>query len=604
LQNCIVLILAALFFTGEFALAKNYKGAELRTRATFTYGRVEAHYKPPQGNGTLGSLFTYHEISNTADWNEIDIEILGRYDNAAQFTTILANQNFRNSLQPLDFVPHAGFHTYAFEWTPEYVAWFIDGEEVFRQTDSKIATLNRDQKIMMNIWAPAYREWVEDLETTSLPFFSEYEWVAYYNYTPGAGDYGSGNNFTHAWTDEFDSFDEERWEKSDDHTWTGNESDLIVENVVYRDGKMILCLTDPDHLGYQDVVAPSLSWYRFETDSTIILGFSEALDSTAAVQTANYNLIGANVKRVERLGNRHSVRLYTDALSLETPYSIILMNIRDLPPGNNAMGTTVKTLTPEAPLAAPLSIDIGHSSASEYGWADRFWQPGNSYGRCDGANTSTTAAIAGTENDLLYQTYASRLVKYVVRIPNGAYKLTLHFSDPVFASGDNRRFDVYVNGRKEIPNLDIAAEVGQNAALDKVIENVSVSDHLLEVHFAALIDFPICSGLTLEEVQTTIGAGDTKMPQGFSLSGNFPNPFNPQTTITFSLPQPGFIELNIYNTNGELIRKLFAGQSNAGPGEVIWNGKDDQEQSVSSGLYLVSLTTPWGQQSKKMLLIK
>ena len=60
----------------------------------------------------------------------------------------------------VNFNPALDFHTYAIEWTPEYVAWFIDNSEVYRQTGDFIKTLTHPQKIMMNVWNPAYINWI------------------------------------------------------------------------------------------------------------------------------------------------------------------------------------------------------------------------------------------------------------------------------------------------------------------------------------------------------------------------------------------------------------------------------------------------------------
>jgi len=141
--------LCAMLSCPVMVAAKNYKGAELRTREAYTYGRFEVHLKSAQREGMLSSFFTYHDGGGS--WNEIDIEILGRYTDDVQFNTITPGQTNHLRHQPTPFNPHLDFHTYAFEWTPEYVAWFIDGVEVYRQTETHVATLNRPQKIMMNI---------------------------------------------------------------------------------------------------------------------------------------------------------------------------------------------------------------------------------------------------------------------------------------------------------------------------------------------------------------------------------------------------------------------------------------------------------------------
>ena len=79
---------------------------------------------------------------------------------------------------------------------------------------------------MMNIWPPDWVPWVGTLNENCLPLFAYYEYASYASYTPGTGDCGTDNNFTLQWKDEFESWDQTRWEKGT-HTWGGNNSDLL-----------------------------------------------------------------------------------------------------------------------------------------------------------------------------------------------------------------------------------------------------------------------------------------------------------------------------------------------------------------------------------------
>ncbi|MEA2096301.1 MAG: T9SS type A sorting domain-containing protein [Candidatus Cloacimonadota bacterium] len=89
----------------------------------------------------------------------------------------------------------------------------------------------------------------------------------------------------------------------------------------------------------------------------------------------------------------------------------------------------------------------------------------------------------------------------------------------------------------------------------------------------------------------------------FSAS-NYPNPFNPTTTISYSLPLEGEVSLNIYNVKGQLVRQLIDGSQPEGHYEVVWNGKDSNEKSVSSGIYFYKLSTKDDTIMKKMLMLK
>jgi len=88
---------------------------------------------------------------------------------------------------------------------------------------------------------------------------------------------------------------------------------------------------------------------------------------------------------------------------------------------------------------------------------------------------------------------------------------------------------------------------------------------------------------------------------------NFPNPFNPTTTISFELntETSESIELSIYNLKGQKVKSYHINQSTVLPiNSVTWDGKDDKNQPVSSGIYFYKLQSGDIEVSKKMLLLK
>lgn len=98
--------------------------------------------------------------------------------------------------------------------------------------------------------------------------------------------------------------------------------------------------------------------------------------------------------------------------------------------------------------------------------------------------------------------------------------------------------------------------------------------------------------------------GEYSNPKQFKLSQNYPNPFNPKTTIEFSVSEPSFVELVIYNNQGERIISLVNSELGAGNHKVEWDGTNILNIRVASGVYYYQLVTNNFQQSKKMILLK
>lgn len=88
------------------------------------------------------------------------------------------------------------------------------------------------------------------------------------------------------------------------------------------------------------------------------------------------------------------------------------------------------------------------------------------------------------------------------------------------------------------------------------------------------------------------------------LKTNYPNPFNPSTTIEFVLPVDAACILDIFNIRGQKIKTLVNELEYAGSHSIVWNGQNDECKPVSSGLYFYRLTTPNSTQIGKMLMLK
>jgi len=105
---------------------------------------------------------------------------------------------------------------------------------------------------------------------------------------------------------------------------------------------------------------------------------------------------------------------------------------------------------------------------------------------------------------------------------------------------------------------------------------------------------------------TQIGdSRQNRQRHNFRLYNNYPNPFNPETKISYELPEPGHVQLLIYNVNGGLVKTLVDGYRNSGHDSVVWNATDSSGKRICSGIYFYKLVHSNGVSDvKKMVLVK
>ncbi len=97
---------------------------------------------------------------------------------------------------------------------------------------------------------------------------------------------------------------------------------------------------------------------------------------------------------------------------------------------------------------------------------------------------------------------------------------------------------------------------------------------------------------------------DEVIPGGVTLSQNRPNPFNPVTTIAYGIPETGHVTIEVYNVSGRTIATLVDEDIEAGTHEVVWRGRNDDGESVGSGIYFYRIRSGESTSMKKMILLK
>jgi hypothetical protein len=178
---------------------------------------------------------------------------------------------------------------------------------------------------------------------------------------------------------------------------------------------------------------------------------------------------------------------------------------------------------------------------------------------------------------------------------------------------DRNRNGVWDPGENVINNLEMSSG---NHVLDfPVTDDAIPGESIMRFRFSTLPDVwakGFAPDGEVEDYQVEIRQPSTavdehligNVPGQFRLFPNFPNPFNPSTTIRFDLPKAGHVRLSIYNLLGQEIAVLVDEKRTEGVHAIRWDGRDGRNVSVSSGVYLYRLEASSYHGAGKLVLMK
>ncbi|MCE3253374.1 MAG: benzene 1,2-dioxygenase, partial [Cellvibrio sp.] len=279
-----VLLAVTMGLAAHLVNAKVYKGAEVYSNDAYVYGRYEIRMRVANASGVLSTFFTYKngsEVGNTF-WEEIDIEVFGK-NNATQWQSNIILGSSRPTLQAEQtHTANASladaYHTYVVEWTPDYVAWFLDGVEVRRITGtSTVTSLTNAQSLRFNLWSSESVPWVGAWDESVLPVYQFINYIDYKTYNT------TTNTFEAGWRDDFNNFDTSRWGKAN-WSFDTNRVDFAPENAVVKDGILILALTKENATGFSGTPPADEPASNSSSSSTAVS--SPAASSSAASSIA------------------------------------------------------------------------------------------------------------------------------------------------------------------------------------------------------------------------------------------------------------------------------------------------------------------------------
>ena len=202
-----------------------------------------------KASGVLSTFFLYKNGSQEPGtfWEEIDIEIFGQ-QNAIYWESNIIWGNPKNQA----YVRHTAresladsYNTFVLEWTPSYVAWFVNDEEIRRINGGpSVTSLTTEQTMRFNLWSAHATSWVGPFDPDDLPVHQFINYMEYHSYNTNTQE------FTLQWRDDFNVFDTGRWGKA---AWTfdDNRVDFVPENVTVKDGVLVLSLTRGNETGFE-----------------------------------------------------------------------------------------------------------------------------------------------------------------------------------------------------------------------------------------------------------------------------------------------------------------------------------------------------------------
>lgn len=249
------------------AAAKPWKGAELITHQTFRYGAFEARILAARGSGLITPFFLWKNGSEIpgAEWQEQDFEIFGRDGRyQTQLMTPGTDGEQRTEHNLYHDLPQPAwdrYYTYRMEWTPERLAFYVDGELVRVETDAeeyeKLMSPDAAEaaQLRVSLWA-GDTGWSGRFDESAVPAATFVSWIQTYSYTPGSGP--GGSDFSALWRDDFGgsgSPDGSRWWAAN---WTFDYAvnDYVGQNARVQDGALVLVFTDEGSVGQFPSVPP------------------------------------------------------------------------------------------------------------------------------------------------------------------------------------------------------------------------------------------------------------------------------------------------------------------------------------------------------------
>ena len=195
----------------------------------------------------------------------------------------------------------------------------------------------------------------------------------------------------------------------------------------------------------------------------------------------------------------------------------------------------------------------------------------------------------------------------------GDQKVTLTWSTATEIENDAFLLEKSLDGESFVTIAELPGHGTSNVQHNYKYVDLQVLNGM--TYYYRLADRDFNGNLTYHQIITatpsanqTIQRNGDPISRSFALYPNYPNPFNPSTTIRFNVPDLNksstYVNLSVYNLTGEKVATLYDGEITGGSYDIEWNGQDDSGKPVPSGIYIYHLSSDSYQKAQKMVLVR
>ena len=532
--------------------------------ADFLYGKFEMRAKLPEGRGLWPAFWMMPSDAEYGGWpysGEMDImENRGHEPQNVQGTIHFSRVAVENSTDPLsdrvftgdEFTLETGsffdsYHLFQFEWTDSTLTWSID--------DIPYHTIRRSE---VEAQAEVY------------PFNKRFYFIL--NLAIG------GNYLGDAQPDET----------------TPDRNVLLIDYVrAYQDANQppVITTTYGDSLQVEPLTPTTLTADVSDPDGGtvervefLIDGELQGTDTTAPFEYEwSATIEGCQELEIRAQDNENGVGI-SDTTTLVVGSGCSQAPFNDRP---HQLPGTIQLE----------QYDVGGAGVSYFETT-----PDSNLGNLQGNDFRTTEAVDifpdpnDDANYIIGEAEAGEWTRYTVEVEtSGIYDITFQ----ALPDGGNGRVDFQLDDENWLSFIRLRGS--GDTPIMKTQEDVPLNAGVYDLKMETVITGARPDLLSATLIRQTSIDGDSgpDLPQQPQLHQNFPNPFNPSTTISFTLPQPQQVTLSVFNSVGQQVATLIDGVRTSGFHSLSFDAS-----SLSSGIYFYRLQTPNAVETRQMILIK